>query len=70
MECNICLTKMSEYQWGIVDISILDSGWVDMGSEVSFGVHRYCMNEAVEWYTQEVADGFLEHEYLEEAKGD
>jgi len=28
------------------------------------------MNEAVEFYTQELADGFIQNEYIEEAKND
>ena len=80
MQCNICLTEISGHQWGIIPINIrrgaIDRDWIDMGelvgalkdSEVSFVVHPYCMNEAVEWYTQELADGFIQNEYIEEAK--
>ena len=69
MQCNICLTEVSGHQWGIININILDSGWVDVEADLmSFAVHPYCMNEAVEWYTQELADGFLQNDYMEEAK--
>jgi len=69
MECNICLTEISGHQWGIISINILDSGWVDIENDIiTFAVHPYCMNEAVEFYTQDLADGFIENDYIEEAK--
>ena len=69
MECNICLTEISGHQWGIISINILDSGWVDIENDIiTFAVHPYCMSEAVEFYTQDLADGFIENDYIEEAK--
>ena len=69
MQCNICLTEISGHQWGIISINILDSGWVDIENDIiTFAVHPYCMNEAVEFYTQDLADGFIENDYIEEAK--
>ena len=82
MECQICLIEVEGEQWGIIPINIrrgaIDRDWIDMGelvgalkdSEVSFVVHPYCMDEAVEWYTGELADGFIENIYIKEAKDD
>ena len=73
MECQICLIEVEGEQWGIIPVEIeavegLTNFYI--GDEVSFAVHPYCMNEAVEFYTQELADGFLQNEYIEEAKND
>ena len=73
IKCNICLEDISGHQWGIIPVEIeavegLTNFYI--GDEVSFAVHPYCMNEAVEFYTQELADGFLQNEYIEEAKND
>jgi len=46
MNCNICLTEVDGYQWGIVGV-IVDDGWVDVADEVSFFVHPYCMIEGL-----------------------
>ena len=76
MECQICLIEVEGEQWGIIPVEIkrLDGGtdhdWIDVADEVAFFVHPYCMNEAVECYTQELADGFLQNAYIEEAKRD
>ena len=68
--CEICLTTVKGEQWGIIPVTVgaIDNDWVDVGDEVSFFVHPYCMNEAVECYTMELADGFLENEYMLERK--
>ena len=42
--------------------------YIEGADGVSFFVHPYCMNEAVECYTMELADGFLENEYMLERK--
>ena len=76
MECQICLIEVEGEQWGIIPVEIKsldadpDNDWIDSEYEVSFIVHPYCINEAVECYTQELGDGFLENYYLEEAEGD
>ena len=75
MICEICLTAIEGEQWGIIPVEIKsldanpDNDWVDfVHDHVSFVVHPYCMNEAVECYTMELADGFLENEYMLERK--
>ena len=70
MMCNICLEACSGHQWGIIPVNIgaIDREWVDVEDEVAFAVHRYCLNEAIECYTMELADGFLENEYMLERK--
>jgi len=74
MMCNICLEYIEGEEWGIIPVEIKsldadpDNDWIDSEYEVSFVVHPYCMNEAVEFYTQELADGYIQNEYIEEAK--
>jgi len=72
MECQICLEEISGHQWGIISININADDIIKPveieADEISFAVHPYCMNEAVEFYTQELADGFIQNEYIEEAK--
>ena len=75
MMCNICLEYIEGEEWGVIPVEIKsldadpDNDWVDFTHDhESFVVHRYCMNEAVEFYTKELADGFLQNEYIEEAK--
>ena len=77
MECQICLQYVEGEQWGIIPVEIKsldadpDNDWVDfVHDHVSFVVHPYCMNEAVEFYTQDLADGFIENVYIEEASRD
>ena len=77
MECQICLIEVEGEQWGIIPVEVKeldenpDNDWVDfVHDHVALVVHPYCMNEAVECYTQELADGFLENAYIEEAKRD
>ena len=69
-ECNICLTEISGQQWGIININILDSGWVDIEDRINGAVHRYCMDEAVMCYTFKPSAYDLENYFIEEAKGD
>tara|TARA_R100000808_G_C2152345_1_gene161728 strand:- start:2422 stop:2655 length:234 start_codon:yes stop_codon:yes gene_type:complete len=68
--CEICLTTVKGEQWGVVPITVgaIDNDWIDVESGVSFLVHRYCMDEAIACYTMELADGFLENEYMLERK--
>ena len=70
MLCVICNQELRGHQWGIIPVNVMDSGWIDVEGEVSFAVHPYCMDEAVEWYTGELADGFIENIYIKEAKDD
>ena len=71
-KCNICLENISGHQWGIIPVEIeavegLTNFYIE-DDVVSFVVHPYCMNEAVECYTMELADGILENEYMLERK--
>ena len=75
MECQICLTEISGHQWGIYAVNLAETQpdsieFDHEGGEYAmiFSVHPYCMNEAVECYTMELADGFLENEYMLERK--
>ena len=61
MECQICLIEVEGEQWGIIPVEVKeldenpDNDWVDFVHDyVAFVVHPYCMNEAVECYTQEL----------------
>lgn len=69
-QCEICLTEVKGSQWGVIPVTVgaIDREWIDVENEVAFFVHPYCMNEAVECYTMELADGFLENEYMLERK--
>ena len=69
-ECNICLTEISGQQWGIININILDSGWVDIEDKINGAVHPFCIDEAVMCYASELGDGFLENYFIKGAKDD